>query len=415
MAWMTVLRDRLRSYRPQLERILFGLSLLGVLDVIHLYIQQSREFEDGCLGFARLDAAGATFNCSAVTSGPGSTLLGMSNLAWGMGFYLVVAAVTVVVFWAGPAVREWIQGARLGLLAGGVGYSGYLTYLQVEVLNALCVLCLGSALLATLLFAAQVILLLPSSASLDTSLSTRLVKRQATLFVYLAATALVIAGADLVYFNVGLGGSPGPSPATARNGSGTAAQCRLAPSTQPVAAKGASLVTSQDITVGRGKAGVTVIEYFDPNCPHCRRFHDTMKKLVEAYRDEVRFVFKPFALGRSSLPEIQALYVAAQSSKFREMLNAQYARQGPGGIGMGDLRAIASEIGMNPDVLVNRIQQNEYRDQALKLRKRAFKIGVDSTPTILVNGHFVRSRSFTCMKTFIEQAKAGTLGGAASK
>jgi protein-disulfide isomerase len=160
---------------------------------------------------------------------------------------------------------------------------------------------------------------------------------------------------------------------------------------------------------------VTVIEYFDPNCPHCKDFHQIMKTLVEAHRDDVRFVFKPFPLRRSSLPEIQALYVAHQEGKFSEMLDAQYARQSRSGIGKRDLRDVASEIGMNPDVLLSRIEQGKYRQKILAQRKKAINIGVESTPTVLVNGYFVKTRTPECMNTFIERAKNGTLGGTASK
>jgi protein-disulfide isomerase len=66
-------------------------------------------------------------------------------------------------------------------------------------------------------------------------------------------------------------------------------------------------------------------------------------------------------------------------------------------------------------VVSNRVEQNEYRDQVLQIRKRAVKIGVDSTPTVLVNGHFLQNRSLECMNTFIEQAQSGELGGTASK
>ena len=126
----------------------------------------------------------------------------------------------------------------------------------------------------------------------------------------------------------------------------------------------------------------------------------------------MRFVYKPFPLRRSSLPEIQALYVAAQSNKFGQMIDAQYARQIRSGINSSDLRAIASEIGMDPDVLMGRIEQGEFQQQVLKMRKRAVSIGVDSTPTVLINGHFVQTRTPECLNTFIEQ---GTLGSTASK
>lgn len=415
MDLVTAVRERFRRYRPRLERLLFGLSLLGALDVVHLFIQQNREFEDGCLGLASLDSAESSFDCAAVTTGPGSELFGASNITWGFGFYLLVASLTVLVFWGGPEIREWMQGGRAGLLTGGVLYSGYLTYLQVSQIGAFCALCLVSAVIATLLFGTQVALLARSSASTKPPMSSRLVKRQIALFAYFVAAALVLAGADLVYFDGWQSPSESARASTASAAPKAPDECELETSKSPVAEKGASLVNFQDITKGSAKSGVTVIEYFDPNCPHCKDFHQIMKTLVEAHKDDVRFVFKPFPLRRSSLPEIQALYVAAQSGKFSEMLDAQYARQGRSGISMSDLRVIASEIDMDPDVLSNRVEKNKYRKKVLKQRKRAVKIGVDSTPTVLVNGHFVKTRTPECMNTFIERAKNGTLGGTASK
>jgi len=416
VALVNVIRERFQGYNPRLERVLFGLTLLGILDVVHLYIQKRRHFEDGCLGVGSLEGAESTFNCAAVTAGPGSELLGISNVAWGGGFFLLTGVVTVLVFWARSGLREWVHGARGTLLTGGVLYAGYLTYLQFGPIDTLCLLCLGSALITTLLFGTQVAILLASSPSIDTPMSTRLMKRQIALFVYFAATALVVAGADFVYFDAGQEAVRTSQVASATAGADGPAQCELDTSKSPVDDNGAALINFQDITKGSSDADVTIIEYFDPNCPHCKDFHEqVMNKLVDAHGDDVRFVFKPFALRRSSIPEIQALYVADQSGKFTEMLEAQYARQGRSGISTSDLRAVASEIGMDPNVLTNRVDEGEYRNQALQLRKRAVKIGVDSTPTALVNGHFLKNRSLECMNTFIERAKAGSLGSGASK
>ena len=412
MALVKTVRERIRGYRPRLERFLFGLSLLGLLDVVHLFIQQRRGFADGCFGLATLESGSSTFDCAAVTTGPRSELLGVPNITWGFGFYLSVALLTVLVFGVGPGIREWVQGVRTGLLTGGVLYAAYLTYLQVGPIGAFCILCLVSAVLATFLFGTQIALFVTSSSSVESPMPTRLVKRQIALFIYFAAAAVVLAGAGFVYVDGGQASSKA-APAAAAHES-IPDQCELE-AKDPVAENGASLVSFQDITKGSGESGVTVVEYFDPNCPHCKDFHQVMKKLVEAHSEEVRFVYKPFPLRQSSLPEIQALYVAAQSGKFSEMLDAQYARQNRSGISMSDLRAIASEIGMDSDVLSEKVDQNAHRDQVLKQRKRAVKIGVDSTPTVLVNGYFVKTRTPECMNTFIEQAKAGTLGGSASK
>ena len=406
MSFLRSLLERFEPYRPGWERGLFGLSLLGVLTVVHLAIQKSRNFDRGCFGVPGLESNQMVFDCSAVVTSGAGTFLGLSNIMWGLGFYLTVAALTLAIFGLGPRLRRWVHPGRLGVLTGGAAYAGYLVYVQVEVLEALCALCLASAALAGLLFAGQVLLLVRDFQLPETTMTSRLFKRDLTIYVYLAALAAVLVGADFAYF-----GSLAPATderAAVQQRQFSGAACQLDPQKEPVS-EPSSLVNFQDVTKGPSDAPVTIVEYFDPNCPHCKTFHETMSTLVSEYQDEVQFVYKPFPLQGASLPEIQALYAAEQEGKFTEMLNAQYARQSRSGITEQDLRAIASEIGMNPDVLMSRIEQDKYRQMVIQQRKRAIEIGVNSTPTVLVNGHFVGSRSLECMRMFIERAQNGKL------
>lgn len=398
--------------------MIFGLALLGVLDVVHLYLQKSRGFEEGCLGVASLGSAAAnnsTFDCASVTSGLGSELFGISNVTWGFAFYLSLVVLTALIFWTQPKIRRWFHGARVGMLTGGFGYSLYLVYLQLGPIDAYCALCLVSATIATTLFGLQVATLVPSSSLPESPMPSRLFKRQVAVFAYLVTATLVLVGADFTLFGASGESSAPNARASARSSTAPTGQCHLNQQKSPVGNQGAALISFQDITKGSADADVTIIEYFDPNCPHCKTYHSTMKKLRKQYADEVQFVYKPFPLRASSIPEIQALYIAHQSGKFTQMLEAQYARQGPGGINLTDLRSIASEIGMDPDVLANRIEQNDYREHILRGRKQAQGAGVGRTPTVLVNGHFVSSRSFECMTSFIQQAQNGTLGTSTSK
>lgn len=176
----------------------------------------------------------------------------------------------------------------------------------------------------------------------------------------------------------------------------------------------ASLVDFQDPYQGNASAPVTIVEYFDPNCPHCKTMHAIMKQAVERYGDEAQFVYKPMPLWEYSLPQIEALYAAAQEDKFIPMLEAQYARQQQGGLSMDALREIAREIGMNPDVLTSRVEQQTYRDRILQQRQRAVEIGVDSTPTVLVNGRFIdgQSRTLECIGAFIDAAQQNATSSA---
>jgi len=47
---------------------------------------------------------------------------------------------------------------------------------------------------------------------------------------------------------------------------------------------------------GNPEAPVTLIEYSDFECPFCKRFHDTVKKLVEESGGQVRWVYRHFPL-----------------------------------------------------------------------------------------------------------------------
>lgn len=400
---------RLDDHRPALDRTILGLALVGVLVVVHLSIQQERGFDRGCLGVPTLQAVESTFDCSAVVNSGGGTFLGLSNIAWGLGFYGTVALLTFGGLLADASRRRWWAGTRLAALAGGFAYSVYLVHLQFNVLGKLCALCLASAAVATLLFGIQLAALFFDSSS--PSMTARSRKRELTLFTYMVALVVVLAGADFTYFS-SLSDTDATAPTTATVAAADApndSACRL-DAQKGVVDNWQSLVDMQDPMGGTPGAPVTIIEYFDPNCPHCADFHEVMKSVEKKHTETVRVVYKPFPLRASSLPEIMALYVAAQEGKFLPMLEAQYSNQGP--ISDRDLRGIAQQIGMKPDVLMSKVSNQSYRDYVLQQRQRAVEIGVNSTPTVLINGHFVASRTEDCMTQFVQQAKNGDLAAA---
>ena len=49
-------------------------------------------------------------------------------------------------------------------------------------------------------------------------------------------------------------------------------------------------------TQGNSDADLLVTEFFDPNCPHCQRFHPVMKKVLQAHGDQIRFFMQPVPL-----------------------------------------------------------------------------------------------------------------------
>ena len=409
-------RERLSTYRPGLDRLIFAFALLGVLVTVHLWIQQGRGFDRGCLGFSD-PVPSATVDCNAVVQSSAGTLFGVSNVVLGIAFYLLLTGLSLGVAYAAGPARSRLKQLRMAVVTGGFLYSLYLVYYQSLVIGQYCVLCLTSAGIVAVLFGLHLAdLFTHSSAAMSSSDRAGRVSavREASVLSSLALLVFLVSGADVLYFNSLEQPSPSASAeaeSAARQAEGrsemqvpsSTAACRYNPEKSPIEDY-ESLVQFTDPVKGSHDAPVTVIEYLDPNCPHCENLHPVMQEVAAQQKDQARFVYKLFPLRRSSLPQIMALRVAAEENKFFEMLEAQFDRQGV--LSVAELREVAREVGMDPDETVRRMQQDALVEQVLRERKAAFERGVDSTPTVIINGRVVASRSRTeaCLNQLIEEA-----------
>ena len=449
------LRTRFSSYRPVFDRIFFGVALLGVLVAVHLLIQQGRGFDRGCLGFSAPEAAAQanTFNCELVTQSGAGTLLGLSNAWWGIVFYLAVAGVSAAAAFTRQRFR--MAAVRALLVTGGLLYSAYLTYHQFASLGALCALCLTSGAIALTLFLVQATMLVGPTIVIAPGSSHSPVEPSSSMTISsqfrparwagAVLVLLVLIGADVAYFSsletasaaetassetaatqtptgaAPAQGTAAPDEATAPgeaspSGAGTPTAladttegsslppgCRFAPNQE--SREPGSLVSFSDSVFGTSDAPVTVVEFFDPNCPHCKTFHSTMETLIAQYGDQARFVYKPIPLWRRSVNQIAALHAAARQGKFKAMLEAQFEHQQQGGLTNDQLADIARQIGMNPDAMLSEIRQNSYQQQIMQDRQLAKKAGVSGTPAVAINGQLVarRARTPQCVTALLQR------------
>jgi protein-disulfide isomerase/uncharacterized membrane protein len=457
--------SRLAHYRPVLDRVLFVLALLGVLTTVHLQIQEGRGFDRGCLGFTTTPAVEASFNCEAVTQSAAGTMGGVSNGVLGMFFYLIVGGLTAGAAFSTGSRRVWLKRGRVGLVAVGFAYSAYLSYVQYFVLNDLCALCLISASLATLLFIGQATELStsPSSGS-DMSLLDK--ARSVRFYAAAAVVILALVGADVLYFNTLIdpdtidfdqvteaqdataqpvadvrdeeatatapaesvatpeassaveaegasGEAEAVSPATTSSADPVASEavtvpegCEYDPESGTVTNYG-ELVSMSDPSKGTLGAPVTVIEYFDPMCPHCKYLAPIMKEVAAEKSETAHFVYKPVVLlGQRSVAPVGALHHAAREGKFFEMLDLIFANQKPSGYSVQELRGYAQQLGMSPEVLENRLRGGVYAPLMKRQREEFIANGFSSVPTVMINGQVVKSssRSTECLTSLIEQA-----------
>ena len=96
-------------------------------------------------------------SCETVNTSRWSTLLGLPVAAWGLGFYLT-ALIVAIASTQDRWVDERAPSVVLVALSGwGVLFSLWLTYLELFVIHAICMWCVISAIIVTLIFVTSVL------------------------------------------------------------------------------------------------------------------------------------------------------------------------------------------------------------------------------------------------------------------
>ncbi len=93
---------------------------------------------------------GGSHGCQTVADSSYSHLLGVNVAVFGIGGYVLLLAAALL---RGDVAR--MGGFAVSLL--GFGYSVYLTYLELFVIDAVCQWCVASAIVMTLLFAVNMV------------------------------------------------------------------------------------------------------------------------------------------------------------------------------------------------------------------------------------------------------------------
>jgi uncharacterized membrane protein len=90
-------------------------------------------------------------SCESVNTSRWATLLGIPVAAWGLAFYLATFAVAIVGVQERYSDAPSISIALAAMSVWGVLFSAWLTYLELFVIHAVCMWCLISAIIVTLI------------------------------------------------------------------------------------------------------------------------------------------------------------------------------------------------------------------------------------------------------------------------
>jgi protein-disulfide isomerase len=144
---------------------------------------------------------------------------------------------------------------------------------------------------------------------------------------------------------------------------------------------------------GDENAPVTVIEFSDYQCPYCGVFAKEAGPLLDenyVNKGQVRFVYWNFAfLGDESQWAAEASECAADQNKYWEYHDKLFASQNgenQGAFTKDNLKKFAADLGLDTTAFDACMDSGKYTEQVKTDTQMAQQIGVQSTPSFLVNG-----------------------------
>lgn len=165
--------------------------------------------------------------------------------------------------------------------------------------------------------------------------------------------------------------------------------------------------------LGDPQAPVVIEVYEDFQCPACAVFTEQLEpRLVSAYvaTGQARLVFRHFAfLGPESLRAAEASWCAEEQDRFwdyHDILFANQAAENRGAFSDRRLLAYAETLELDAAAFESCFSGRRYRDEIMAEREAGVQLGVNSTPTIVVNGQIVQGASERLVPTFEHIAAA---------
>lgn len=136
---------------------------------------------------------------------------------------------------------------------------------------------------------------------------------------------------------------------------------------------------------GPKDAKVTLVEFSDFECPYCAAARPILEEFVKT-RPSVRLCWAPFPLQQhpNATPAGQAALFARDSGKFWAVHDALFDAQLS--MSVDTIKSILSRAGLDVKAYDKAVAANKYVDELNASKEAGKTAGVDSTPSIFVNG-----------------------------
>ena len=156
---------------------------------------------------------------------------------------------------------------------------------------------------------------------------------------------------------------------------------------------------------GNPKGDVTIVEFFDYNCPYCKKVFPSVKKLI-ADDGNIRVVMKELpVLGPNSEYAAKAALAAQKQGKY-DLFHAQMMSKSSRLSREGVLSA-AEKVGLDMDQLKKDMESSAVQQELERASVWAQRLGINGTPAFVIGDQLIPGAiDGQQMKRYVEKARA---------
>jgi protein-disulfide isomerase len=169
----------------------------------------------------------------------------------------------------------------------------------------------------------------------------------------------------------------------------------------------AQLVASAgDPTIGPATASVTIVEFFDYQCPYCKNVTEGLMTLA-AQDPDLRIVFKELPiLGDTSVVASRAALAAVRQGKYAEFHVSLMGQRGK--LTLDDIEKAARTVGLDLDRLKRDMQAPEIQAVVQANFRLAQTLGVNGTPAFVIGSQLIPGAVEPAkLRELVARARAG--------
>ncbi len=155
---------------------------------------------------------------------------------------------------------------------------------------------------------------------------------------------------------------------------------------------------------GNQTATVTIVEFTDFQCPSCAKSQPVLEAVAAEFGDKIKLVVRDFPLEQHTFAfkAAEAAEAAREQGKYWEYIAILFQNQTA--LEVPKLKEYATQVGLDRPKFDAALDSNKFAEKVRRDLKDGMKVGVNSTPTVFINGRRVKDRSRESLKAAIETA-----------